>query len=819
MINNFSKIIITLILSLSFVNLAASDEFIFNITEIEVTDNGNIYKGTKRGKIETSEEVEVTSDNFDYFKKTNQLKAYGNAQIVDIKKNIKINANVIFYLKNKEIIYTEGKTLIKISNRYQIEGHDIKLLRNEMILSSLKPSIIVDTYNDTIYELNEFNYSINKEILKGKKIHVTTENNTNKSDKFFFDKGIFNFKDNKFLASDTSLVFHKSLFDDDKNDPRLKSVSSYGDEHNTYFKKGVFTSCEKNDKCPPWKIKSKEIKHDKIKKQITYTNSWLSIYDIPVVYFPKFFHPDPSVKRQSGLLKPTLGSSDSLGASIYTPYFLVISEHKDITIKPRWYDNKILLLQNEYRQQTKKSNTIIDFSIAKNYATIPIDKDDSKSHFFVNSKVDLGLKNFLQSNLQINFNKVSNDTYLKKFNLPSPLLIGVGKSLKSDITMNLYHDNYDFQTSIAMYETLSGENSDRYQYVFPSYSFSKNFGAENIDGSFNFSSNGSNSLNQTNVLSSSITNNLSFNSFAMFSDVGIKSNFDILLKNLNSVGKKNTNYKSSPQSELMSAYAFNTSLPLIKKTNKYYNTLEPKVSFRFSPHEMKDYSSEKRRINVGNIYNIERFSLGDSFEAGESITLGINFKKQKVMNADIKEIADYLDFKLATVLRLNREEKIPTKSTLNKKRSNLFGQATYKPSDVLSIKYDFSINDDLNKFEYNSMKTILDLNNFSSEFTYLEERGVVGNSNVISNESLFNFNDESSLSFKTRRNRTLSLTEYYDLLYEYKNDCLIASINYKKQYYVDRDIKPQEELFFSITIVPLTTFSPDKMLLNKDRID
>ena len=67
--NSFLKITLTLILLLSFFSLAFADEFMFNITEIEVTDNGNTYKGTKRGKITTSKEVEITSDNFDYLKK------------------------------------------------------------------------------------------------------------------------------------------------------------------------------------------------------------------------------------------------------------------------------------------------------------------------------------------------------------------------------------------------------------------------------------------------------------------------------------------------------------------------------------------------------------------------------------------------------------------------------------------------------------------------------------------------------------------------------------------------------------------------------
>ncbi|MDA8833690.1 organic solvent tolerance protein, partial [Candidatus Pelagibacter bacterium] len=103
--------------------------------------------------------------------------------------------------------------------------------------------------------------------------------------------------------------------------------------------------------------------------------------------------------------------------------------------------------------------------------------------------------------------------------------------------------------------------------------------------------------------------------------------------------------------------------------------------------------------------------------------------------------------------------------------------------------------------------------NFITQFDYLEERGTVGSINTIHNKTKYNFDDQNSISFNTRRNRKLDLTEYYDLVYQYKNDCLVASLQYKKNYYNDADIKPVEELFFSITIVPLGTFSPDKMAL------
>ena len=104
--------------------------------------------------------------------------------------------------------------------------------------------------------------------------------------------------------------------------------------------------------------------------------------------------------------------------------------------------------------------------------------------------------------------------------------------------------------------------------------------------------------------------------------------------------------------------------------------------------------------------------------------------------------------------------------------------------------------------------------NFTTQFDYLKESGVIGKNNIIENKTEYNFNDANSISFNVRENRELNLTEYYNLIYEYKNDCLVAGVKYKKNYYNDADIKPVEELFFSITIVPLGTFSPSKMALN-----
>ena len=62
------------------------------------------------------------------------------------------------------------------------------------------------------------------------------------------------------------------------------------------------------------------------------------------------------------------------------------------------------------------------------------------------------------------------------------------------------------------------------------------------------------------------------------------------------------------------------------------------------------------------------------------------------------------------------------------------------------------------------------------------------------------------MRFSTRRNKEINLTEYYDLSYEYKNDCLTAALKFNKTFYKDNDLIPTEDLFFSITLIPLTTY-------------
>ena len=848
--NRIIIIFLILIFNISPLSFANSDEFTFEVTDLEILENNTVYKGNNRGKVVTDTQVELMSDNFIYLKKINRLETNGNVELTDIKSNITINADKMFYLKSEEIIYTVGKTLVNVDDQYNVVGSDLTFLKNEMILMSNNKTNITDI-NSNVYKLDQFEYSVNDEVLKGERVFYRRNEQENKEDEYYFETGFFNLKKSEFLGTSTDITFHKTLFDNEENDPRIKGVASYGDKYNTYLDKAVFTSCKKTDKCPPWKMTAKNVQHDKIKKQIIYRDAWLELYDYPVAYFPKFFHPDPTVERQSGLLRPAIGDNETLGDSIYLPYFFVISDDKDITLKPRLFNDNKLLLQTEYRQETKNSLTVIDSSITKGHYSDKNNKTDkdTRSHFFSETKINLDFKDFISSTLDINYQKISNDTYLKVFDfIEGSLFEKAPGTLTSKIELDLAHEDYDFGSSLIMYESLGGKNSDRYTYVLPDYSISKNFFLSNFEGSFSASSAGNHSINNTNISSTLIDNSLSYSSLESYTDSGIVSDYNIEFRNSNTMSDNSLKYKNTPQSEFLSAYFFDVKFPLQKKTKDRQNTLMPKLNFRISPHDMKKNANTSAVVNIGNVFSTNRIGM---IETGESLTLGVDFKKQKINQVSkiveidgvrtdfenltnskienqlkedstfkkemITEIEDYIDFSLATVFRFNKEENIPINSTINEKTSNIFGSANYKPNKNISLGYNFSLTNDLNTLEQNSISAEYLSENFSTTFNFSEEAGILGDSNVISNVTkLIDFKDYHNLSFSTRRNRKINLTEYYDIIYQYKNDCLVAEIKYRKDYYSDNDLIPKEELFFAITIVPFYTFSPDKMILQKD---
>ena len=102
--NKFKLYFLSLIISLIYVSpIYSTDQFNFDVTEIEIVEEGNKFIGKKRGLITTDNNIKIEADEFIYDKSLNTLKLIGDIIINDLDQDLKIFSEEAIYYKNQEI--------------------------------------------------------------------------------------------------------------------------------------------------------------------------------------------------------------------------------------------------------------------------------------------------------------------------------------------------------------------------------------------------------------------------------------------------------------------------------------------------------------------------------------------------------------------------------------------------------------------------------------------------------------------------------------------------------------------------------------------
>ena len=778
----------TIILLIALSNMLFSEEVKFNAEKMDVKENGNLIIGYKSNTFIPKDDINIISKEVKYYKNKSLIIFKNNVLFYDKKNNIVIEGDKIIYEKNKNLIFSEGPTKYNIENKYDINSENTYFDRTKKIIFGDKEAIIEDTERN-IFKLKEkYKILVDEEIIKSKKSLILDKNDNT----YIFEDLVLNFKTKEILGKEVKVEFKDSYFGNVDNDPILKGRSSYSNEQELKVYKAVFSTCNTQDKkCRGWEINSDEFKHDKVKKIFEYKNSWLKLFDYKVFFTPYFNHPDPSVKRKSGFLTPYYSTSDSLGTQVNFPYFKVIDIDKDITFNPRYYADKSFLLQNEYRQALKNSNILSDFSFL-------IGDAGTKGHLFYNQ---IGKINN-NTNFVLNIQNVKGDNYLKTHKLKdNSLIIKDDSVLESNLDLEMQFIDSNLFTSFKIYEDLSANYHDRYQYVFPDFNFSKNIDIpDSYNGKFNFNSSGYNKLYNTNVTESALTNDFLFTSNEYVNSKGIASNFNLLLKNSNDHSNNSTSFEDNLNYNLFGLFKYDASFPLQKRMENHTHFLKPLISFRYSPNGNNDLSEKDLYLNYNNAFGLNRISEGSQVEGGESINLGLEFKRKDNNSLDI------LDLKLANIIKMDEDHRMPTKSKLNKKRSDIFGEVNYNLGNKAKIGYYFSYDKDLKYSNRDELSFDLNANNFLTNISYYSVQNDLPDAENIRNSSKFYYDDENSLSFEVSKDLDNDFTQYYNLIYTHETDCILFNLNYNKSFYRDGILEPTKTLSFLIRIIPFTEF-------------
>ena len=751
-----------------------------------------------------AEELNINAQEVQLNKETKIVYAEGSVQISDNKKN-NIFTEKAEYNKLSGLMRSFGQTDIITSEKYRIQGEDIFYDNKKKVIYSNSESVITDINGNKIHT-DMFNYSTAKNMFFSQGEIKVVDNRNNK---YFFSEIYVDEKKRKIVGSDVKSFFNDPSFKTDKrNEPRFFANSAFIDDKGTTFEKGIFTSCQnrKGEKCPPWSIQAKKIEHSKAKKTVYYDKAVLKIYDFPIFYFPKFFHPGPTVKRRSGFLFPTLKDNNTVGFSASVPYFLAISKNRDMTFTPKIYTEENLLVLHEYRHAFENSFLIVDSSYTRGYKETDkhIRTDGSRSHLFARFNRDLS-KEDSSSNLEVNFQHVSNDTYLKVHDINTVLADKDNHIVKKDINYEFQDDENYLSVSAGMFENLTANDSDktRFEYSMPNILFERNLFTGDRAGVFDVRSNAFVKNYKVNQTTKFWVNDINWQSNPFISLAGIQNKFKGLFKVVNYEADNAERYKTEGlNSEFSGVIGYDAKLPMSKKNDSKgkINFFTPQLSLRYAPGHMRNIQNDNLKLNYSNLYSLNKNSQPDVIEEGESVTVGFEISGND-LEGDFPGEKNY-SLSIGQVHNFKENSSVPSKSSLDQKASDLVGEAYLKLSENFTLKNEFSLDHNLNDINYNDLEANLILGNTSFNLGYLEENNHIGTANYIKSGIKVDFNNSGELNFNIKKNLETESTEFYDLAYDYINDCLKAGLLFRREFYTDRDVASSDSLMFRITLYP-----------------
>ena len=211
------------------------------------------------------------------------------------------------------------------------------------------------------------------------------------------------------------------------------------------------------------------------------------------------------------------------------------------------------------------------------------------------------------------------------------------------------------------------------------------------------------------------------------------------------------------------------------------------------------------RLDAQNIFSLDRIESDTKLETGLSATLGFDY--------ELKDKDKDFQFSMGQIISEKENKNMPTSTSLDEKLSDLVGSSSLKIGENLKLKYDFAIDQNYKEFNSNEFGAEFNISHVKFNFDYLLEDKHLGDQEYLKTNISFYNNNNTKLSLSSKRNLVKNSSEFYDLSYEYLNDCLRAGLVYRREFYQDSELEPEDSLMFKITIVPLGQMNMNKLSL------
>ena len=265
------------------------------------------------------------------------------------------------------------------------------------------------------------------------------------------------------------------------------------------------------------------------------------------------------------------------------------------------------------------------------------------------------------------------------------------------------------------------------------------------------------------------------------------------IRNINYEAKNVDLYKKDPSSEFYGSLGLLSQLNLEKIQGNAKHSLTPKMLLRFSPGSMRQEETGSR-LDPLKAFSLNRLNNLNNYETGVSGTLGFDYRAKSQNKS--------FDFSVAQIINDKENKKMASETSLDEKLSDLVGSSNLNLGDRISLNYKFALDQNYSDLNYNEIGSKFDFGSMNIDFGYLQEKKHIGNQDYFTTKLNYKNKKNSLVSFETKRDLITNSAEFYNLSYEYTNDCLKAGLVYRREFYNDSEIEPENSLMFKITLIP-----------------
>ena len=252
-----------LLFSISNYTCAISENFTFLTSEIKISNNGNIINANDGTAFLKARNMEIEAKKFQYNKKNGILDALTGI-VKLLNEDIEIKAKIITYNQNLNELNATGNVEIKDKkNKLLIKSENIFFNSINKNIETKSFSTIEDN-DGNLFSSDEFFYSASDNFIRFNDVKLTDK----QKNIYDIQNAYLNLDINKILGQDFSAQFADGQ-SSEASYPRLRGLAFSHKDDISVVSKGVFTTCKKNDSCPPWQMNAKKITHNKKKKLST----------------------------------------------------------------------------------------------------------------------------------------------------------------------------------------------------------------------------------------------------------------------------------------------------------------------------------------------------------------------------------------------------------------------------------------------------------------------------------------------------------------------------------------------------------------------